>query len=1664
MAENDILDIKFSPTQTHFGNSVEHLKILQYVKSRCAFLITKDHLQANASYFLSYKQRSNIRENLTEAEVNIICLKIVLTMLQTIPEPDKTWRTDIQEHGIPKYVVNLEQIPYKSSDEQLKHERYEQHFITNEELMFPNRSNIRTELIEENGEIIAIERFVNDNGVDDFKRSSATEEETLYYNIRYGGAQFNGGYKIPVVKPSHGFSSMEEEFSDYKYDPNIKLTIPEIFGWRIHILFIDGFYTLHESPPPGASMRERYKEVSSNFCLYHLQRNNRSIINTGEKIENFPLHKLDPRHFYNKDQYLEYIFTLTQQDLISQTNNIHISANDSDSVSEASIENAFHLCYTMLPTNEDLDPRQHDIENYNGAYPVPKRVFWYSPSKLDRFLQYELPITYEARLMKMDKIYVNNEHAKNMTYFINRKLTKIQDGIEIIDEDKVREYNKRIGIVHRRQDDEGNVIEELDNPLSVNNVKNLIDLQTSWGSGNVHRKPFNEWYALHREMYSEIEAEFDYNCKKNSAYKYLTTSQLHEKKVELLSSFWTRAQENFAIWWSPLNSQFLSSSELAAEKYFSETIGKLGNVNFLRFNKRSSNLSYFEDYVCEFFSNMEDIYQCSNAHSVAYKVKLGSYNASHYDRKSGLWILIYGAAGKSKSFTYQVVHFNMMIEGTSYQVAHMTDKVLLVPGYNDHSCIYQDEAIESVLGFNPERTKAAKSQTAEQLQTVNRYKIWMTDGVLQADTSGFDGKDGSRTSVHQVSWRKATTIACTNRPPNEMDQFNLNRQWVIGIKEVDRPGKNPIDFMSMPESVLKDIQANSVSEAYRFEHMNHFAICQAIKIGAIQQKINTMFTKIMAPRLLKRLGQYPFNIERSKLEDLRKFKRLITVAEEHTITRAILHMFRSPIRKNADKTPFTFMELLLTSAHLVDDDPAIFVTSVDTIKEEYVDDLEYYSLRAILILFMFNNIYGDNSQVEKEYNEVLAREKAEEERKKQEEKQKYLYTSELYEDDAQSSMETTISQDQEDILRGVDRQIQECKDERKRAALYDYKNTVQSRFSGSSKAPPPPLNGRPLSQSQQPPLSTESKKDSGVENQISSSSIRMMAEDIPKEYWSDPGTNPSFDKKLKFFLDHPVFQHPKKEGYIKLNIFPNTKESKAHMDPMKYRKCKNIAERIYEIFPERPRVEMLAETLISMSKKKWYKDPKKLDEEQKKIQLQEMKLDDKNEFDKALLAYLDDVETWYENRKKDRSYQLDSLRKINNFILNLEIEREKSIDEDKKNYLTIQINDKRSEYDKLKLEYNLLNEKEIDQKEVDTWSNEIVSSITSSSAFIIEDESHYVSINKDYILNLCSDVMEKAVKSVMEYKHTIPKQYIFGVNKFSGHYHVLKVIDIKPDLSTDLIIENYNYLSKSAQELYKENERSRHERFEKNATRAGINQMEAMQLENVQISEQALKDQEERRRIEFIKFNEPKIVVDQPLENYIKMEHLKEIGFSKEMIEEANAKLEWVLQEDFIQYNDDEIAAWEEEMKKPDLTDIQRKDLERNKPLKLKPYPLNMGLETQTDREKLFEVNRILNPKNMLSTNFTDSISKMLFDPKQIERMKNNPLERWKQQQIKKRKILEDNIADKANKKQTVEKNVNNIPSIQIQENTQKQRTYLEEDPDFDQELLYNEILQERES
>lgn len=215
---------------------------------------------------------------------------------------------------------------------------------------------------------------------------------------------------------------------------------------------------------------------------------------------------------------------------------------------------------------------------------------------------------------------------------------------------------------------------------------------------------------------------------------------------------------------------------------------------------------------------------------------------------------------------------------------------------------------------------------------------------------------------------------------------------------------------------------------------------------------------------------------------------------------------------------------------------------------------------------------------------------------------------------------------------------------------------------------------------------------------------------------------------------------------------------------------------------------------------------------------------------------------------------------------------------------------------------------------------------------------NYIYIRRDLVKWNSKSKFELAVKKVFQHKHTIPSEKIFGIEPSKEHYHIFKKITLEKT-DVDLIIENPEYISEQTKETLNIN------------------------LENIMRGQGYLTKTEYKDKDEDISLPSH-LRVDYSLSASVFFRHIKSIGWGKSFLEKFGIWPESVTHTALLEARKIKIESWKQLLKEAESAgDDEKVELLKSKePKELKPYPLNLGLQSIKEMEDVAE--KEMNDKN----------------------------------------------------------------------------------------------------
>jgi hypothetical protein len=419
--------------------------------------------------------------------------------------------------------------------------------------------------------------------------------------------------------------------------PWSKSNIPKVIGHRIFVFY----RTLTE----GVKLCSYLKEYINFNAWKHIDSN----------FEDARPGELNHKLMMTTDAYFKWAGFIVSANFSSDRDNLLPTLfTREDNV--ASIESILSIKKGMMEQCTIIDPLQTKLSEYqvmsrnaegkveyNYKFPYTIRMRRYTPNQLDQFMVLEIPGAEEESDIASDtKDNVNYDRMIQELMNIGYARKNPDTGHDEFDSVKYSAYRNTLSS------------EELKYAYDANEtgINEMLGATMSSSSDRYNKKSHKYWFDRHSQERCDIMEQWRMECEK-PANKLKKESEKQDLLSLAMNSFWEKCAAHFAYIWSKVNeeqSPYKKHCIEWSEQYQQSHKGKF----FLKFNKTSSNLSLWEDFLCNIMSDLETVYKVSTVHDKVLIMWLSTLNASDPNRKQKFNILNWGAAAQSKSYATDI--------------------------------------------------------------------------------------------------------------------------------------------------------------------------------------------------------------------------------------------------------------------------------------------------------------------------------------------------------------------------------------------------------------------------------------------------------------------------------------------------------------------------------------------------------------------------------------------------------------------------------------------------------------------------------------------------------------------------------------------------------------------------------------------------------------------------------------------------------------------------------------------------------------------------------------------------------------------------------------------------------------------------------------------------
>ena len=350
--------------------------------------------------------------------------------------------------------------------------------------------------------------------------------------------------------------------------------------------------------------------------------------------ENVQPGELDYKLILNPGDYLKCINLINPINYKSKADSLS-SMSFSNIGNKANPEIVFSIFKGMMQECDQISPEQRDIENYIEidkdesdtqkkyyAFPFPHRCKRYGPDDVSKFLQLQIPPLVEEEDLLID-IKDNVNHHRMIQSLIQRGFGSKNKITGVMEFDKIK-YEKYLS---RLDEDERELAYSIDAEGVNEMFRGTIGIANKRKSGLDQ----NYWVTRHVKERSEIIEKWKKTCSEPE-HKDKTIGEKQNMLTKAMNKFWDDCAKHFGYIWSKINEE-QSSYKKSCIEFFNNFKEENQDKFFLKFNKTSTNMSLWEDFLCDIMLNLEHVYKVSTVHDKILIIWLCTLNASDPDRK-----------------------------------------------------------------------------------------------------------------------------------------------------------------------------------------------------------------------------------------------------------------------------------------------------------------------------------------------------------------------------------------------------------------------------------------------------------------------------------------------------------------------------------------------------------------------------------------------------------------------------------------------------------------------------------------------------------------------------------------------------------------------------------------------------------------------------------------------------------------------------------------------------------------------------------------------------------------------------------------------------------------------------------------------------------------------
>lgn len=606
-------------------------------------------------------------------------------------------------------------------------------------------------------------------------------------------------------------------------------------------------------------------------------------------------------------------------------------------------------CFKCREDMEGVDPAQFDIHNYlegegeNRTYkfPYPDRIFRYNHDQIRNFWSYKIPKSLEFIDKDAGNQIDNVVYQYEMKDMKKRNLIRMdQNGQYQVNQDS---YAKFVASLSP---------EERPGRFEVNSViteyfkTTMTNADTDVQSSKYNPEDYCQASVKERKR---IMKNYQMRLKQPDA-KDWSDARKQEELAFLLDEYHEKMADQLSYLVDP-QFEHISPYMMYTMKFFNKFKDDHDGSLCMRFLKRSTNLSLWEDFLTTMMREMELMFDVTSAH---FKILINWFSAMNMSdpiRSNKIIVVNYGAAKTSKTFVTEKVE-KMCIEGTVLTLSYQTLRSETAEGNYDGNWTVFNEAPEGIMGFNKDKVHGKEAMIAAHninVEAMNQMKDRTTSGMMRIRTIERDKDTGERIEKVLESYRNSSYAFNTNANPFVWDQAILSRLVLVCFQEQLRLGSRPCDKLLRNFSGDAKEKQEQTLEKYKWIHMHLRLMDEAIEKKKICA-VNTEFSRTLLRAILNCAEE--MGVPETSCP--RKMATIMAAVRIGVKVRAILLAFGSNINPDniTGTRPYQYLDTITTQCHLVDTDPSILVSILGIFKFIYEDPARFYVLRAFTLKYI----------------------------------------------------------------------------------------------------------------------------------------------------------------------------------------------------------------------------------------------------------------------------------------------------------------------------------------------------------------------------------------------------------------------------------------------------------------------------------------------------------------------------------------------------------------------------------------------------------------------------------------------------------------------------------------------------------------------------------------